>query len=191
MVRIGPTRYRVDEPLPLHARALLNRISPDTPTIGAEIGVFQGRLSLAILRERPLLQLYLVDLWDHSPQSKSPMVRRFSRKRWDRIYTQAHVRLRFAGERACFVRADSVVAAESSPPLDFVFIDDDHSSVGCKRSLEAWYPKIKPGGWLGGHDYHSTGRFPGVYQAVTQFCKENSLDIKTDIGHTYFVKVPI
>ncbi len=37
--------------------------------------------------------------------------------------------------------------------FDFVFIDADHTYEGCKRDILDWYPKIKRGGVLCGHDY--------------------------------------
>jgi SAM-dependent methyltransferase len=41
--------------------------------------------------------------------------------------------------------------ADSS--LDLVTLDDDHSYEGVKRSIRAWLPKIKPGGYLAGDDH--------------------------------------
>ncbi len=50
--------------------------------------------------------------------------------------------------------------------LALVFIDGDHSYEGCKRDIEAWLPKVKPGGLLAGHDF--SGEYPGVMQAVKE-----------------------
>ncbi len=47
---------------------------------------------------------------------------------------------------------------------DFVFIDAGHSYAAVKADIAAWLPKVKPGGWFGGHDYHP--KFPGVIRAV-------------------------
>jgi hypothetical protein len=48
--------------------------------------------------------------------------------------------------------------------LDFVFIDAAHDYDSVKADILAWKPKVKPGGYLGGHDYN--GCFPGVIDAV-------------------------
>jgi hypothetical protein len=37
--------------------------------------------------------------------------------------------------------------------LDFIYIDANHSYDFVKEDLELWYPKVKPGGWVMGHDY--------------------------------------
>jgi Methyltransferase domain len=66
---------------------------------------------------------------------------------------------------------DSKEAAAYVPDgsLDFVFIDADHSYEGCKADIQAWLPKLKPSGFISGHDYDNTD-FPcfGVKQAVDE-----------------------
>lgn len=49
---------------------------------------------------------------------------------------------------------------------DFVFIDAAHSYQAVKGDIEAWRPKVREGGWFGGHDYHSA--HPGVIRAVDE-----------------------
>jgi hypothetical protein len=49
---------------------------------------------------------------------------------------------------------------------DFLFIDAGHSYGAVKADIAAWEAKVKPGGWIGGHDYHPM--FPGVIRAVSE-----------------------
>lgn len=53
---------------------------------------------------------------------------------------------------------ESKRAAKLFPPggVDFCFIDGDHSYASVMDDLAAWWPKIKPGGSLAGHDYRQT-----------------------------------
>jgi predicted O-methyltransferase YrrM len=51
--------------------------------------------------------------------------------------------------------------------LDFVFIDADHSYEAVKDDIACWAPKVRSGGWVGGHDYHPR-KFPGVVKAVDE-----------------------
>lgn len=51
--------------------------------------------------------------------------------------------------------------------LDFVFIDAAHDYENVKNDINAWYPKIKKGGTIAGHDYHST--WPEVVKAVDEW----------------------
>jgi predicted O-methyltransferase YrrM len=52
--------------------------------------------------------------------------------------------------------------------LDFVFIDAGHDHDSVMKDLNAWYPKIKNGGVIAGHDYHYN---VGVFSAVNEFFK--------------------
>lgn len=47
---------------------------------------------------------------------------------------------------------------------DFVFIDAGHSYEAVRDDIADWLPKLAPGGWFGGHDYHEA--WPGVIEAV-------------------------
>jgi hypothetical protein len=49
---------------------------------------------------------------------------------------------------------------------DFVFIDAAHSYEAVKTDIALWLPKVRPGGWFGGHDYHAA--FAGVKRAVDE-----------------------
>lgn len=49
---------------------------------------------------------------------------------------------------------------------DFVFIDAGHSYQAVREDIRDWLPKVKPGGWFGGHDYHPS--HPGVIDAVRE-----------------------
>jgi predicted O-methyltransferase YrrM len=50
--------------------------------------------------------------------------------------------------------------------LDAAFLDADHVYESIRKDIDAWLPKIKPGGYLAGHDF--TLFYPGVIQAVTE-----------------------
>ena len=51
---------------------------------------------------------------------------------------------------------------------DFVYIDGDHTYEGCKSDITLWLPKVKKGGYIGGHDYLAIC-FLGVVTAVDEF----------------------
>jgi predicted O-methyltransferase YrrM len=65
-------------------------------------------------------------------------------------------------------RCLSLAAADdfTDGSLDFVFIDATHTYDAVSRDIAAWWPKVKPGGLLAGHDYI---HFPGVRAAVNDF----------------------
>jgi hypothetical protein len=53
------------------------------------------------------------------------------------------------------VRASSEIASNmfQDESLDFVYIDANHAYDFVKQDIELWYPKVKKGGYLWGHDY--------------------------------------
>lgn len=86
--------------------------------------------------------------------------------------------------RFCFVWTDSETFSRCFAPesLDFVFIDGLHTYEGVKRDIEIWWPKVREGGILCGHDYDCDdedleavkhyplwyGKHPGVVLAVRE-----------------------
>jgi len=57
--------------------------------------------------------------------------------------------------------------------IDVVYIDGLHTRDGVTQDREAWLSKIKPGGYLCGHDYQS--KFQGVIDAVNEFRKPDHI----------------
>jgi predicted O-methyltransferase YrrM len=57
-----------------------------------------------------------------------------------------------------WVRATSAEAARGHEPVDFVFIDGDHSEEGLLADWEAWSPLVEPGGIVALHDSRSSRR---------------------------------
>jgi predicted O-methyltransferase YrrM len=55
--------------------------------------------------------------------------------------------------------------------LDFVFIDGNHDYETVMDDIKSWFPKIKKGGMIGGHDFEE--KFEGVYGAVNEFFKND------------------
>src|SRR6266704_791104 len=62
----------------------------------------------------------------------------------------------------------SVAAAEDFPDAsaDVVWVDGDHSYEGVTADILAWWPKVKPGGWMGGDDFMM---FPVAKAVCEQF----------------------
>jgi len=68
------------------------------------------------------------------------------------------------------IRLPSVEAATQfdDASLDAIFIDANHEYSFVKEDIAAWYPKLKSGGLMGGHDYDGgpNSGHPGVRDAV-------------------------
>ena len=59
------------------------------------------------------------------------------------------------GSRFAIHRKYSVSAARefADNTLDFVYVDARHEYEGCLEDLKAWYPKLRKGGLVSGHDF--------------------------------------
>jgi len=60
-----------------------------------------------------------------------------------------------------------IAKSYANESLDFVWIDALHEYEYVKADIIAWLPKIKKGGYLGGHDYVE-GHANGVEKAVKE-----------------------
>ena len=63
--------------------------------------------------------------------------------------------------------------------LDFIYQDASHSYNGVKRDIDAWYPKLKKGGILAGHDYDNPD-FPGVNRAIDELVSSQQLELNVE-----------
>ena len=74
------------------------------------------------------------------------------------------------------MKSDSREWLERQPinSLDWVYIDSAHEYSQTKSELSKSALAVKPGGFICGHDYDAQ-QFPGVVQAVSEFCSRHNL----------------
>jgi len=112
----------------------------------------------------------MVDLWTTYPdEATDNCLKKATQTAFDDARRQAVRATEFVADRRTFHRKDSVQAAAcfDDASLDFVFIDAEHSYESVAADISAWWPKLKPGGFLLGHDYGQP-RFPGVQRAFDE-----------------------
>lgn len=170
---------------------------PAGPVIGVEVGVYDGRLSEYLLACRDDLTLYMVDRWkevgvDHRYRRSNSQIAQGGQHLFDAAYDRTQSRTRRYRDRAVMVQGESVsVALRFRNNLDFVFIDADHSYEGVREDIIAWFPKLKPGGLLCGHDWDHpdhAGEW-GVREAVEEFVVEHpEYTIVTGRNRTWFLE---
>ncbi len=177
----------------VRAAEILKRIDGKEMPVGAEIGVFAGELSARLLGARPDLRLLMVDSWEGDGAAYAEKAgdwhETLSQQDQDAFARSAASIVEFAGNRAQIIRARSSHAAPHAPDLDFAFIDADHSYEGCRADIEAWWPKICLGGFIGGHDYanHDFPEF-GVTRAVDEFASAMGCSLELGENFTWFIE---
>lgn len=72
---------------------------------------------------------------------------------------------------------------------DLIFIDGNHSYDYVKKDIELFYPKLKKGGTLAGHDYkRPNNEHEGVTQAVNEFIDESQLTLFQGDNFVWFTE---
>jgi len=155
--------------------ALLNRL--DLIGFGAEVGVYDGAFSWYILREWKGARLYSVDPWQFQSNVKLDLSN-VNQKEHDEAYASCCATLTEYGQRSKILREFSVNAAAKFQDgfLDFVYIDARHDYRSVTADLNAWYPKVKVGGIIAGHDYKDS------------FIRKNLVEVKRAADNFFFMK---
>ena len=159
------TMVRDDIPRAIIGRLKLKHICE----VGVRACVFTRTLLSADIAE-----LVAVDIWrDTGVASQNDDGR--AQTELDRQYAEA-MQLSAQDCRLRVIREFSNVAAKAFDDsyFDLVYIDADHTYEGVKSDLLAWWPKVRKGGILSGHDFCEItvagGRIVfGVVRAVKEF----------------------
>lgn len=75
------------------------------------------------------------------------------------------------------IKGDSAETASlyEDESLDFVFIDASHDYESFRKDLIAWFPKVKVGGMISGHDFADP--YPGIMRAVRDHLAEEKVGV--------------
>ena len=184
---------RRPEKHPASVSALLKLVAGDNP-VAAEVGVFRGQTSAVLLRDHPTLFLYMIDPWapfshDGTYAATGDYMALQDQATCDANYAEAMRVTEFAYARRIVKRLTSELVAPhiSDGGLDLAFIDAEHSYEACQYDISLWWPKIKPGGILCGHDY-SRKVYPGVVQAVNEAAVRLRVQLQFAAGWVWWFK---
>jgi hypothetical protein len=144
--------------------------------IGTEIGVYDGWHALEMMENLSIKKLSLVDPYlSYAEYYESVQNPRKSQNGMNERMKVAHKVMKKYGDKTEFIRKFSEEAAKLilDESLDFVYIDGNHQYEFVKKDIEAWYPKVKKGGIIGGDDYTSCPETEmekfGIFKAVHEF----------------------
>jgi glycosyltransferase involved in cell wall biosynthesis/predicted O-methyltransferase YrrM len=136
-----------------------------------EVGSYFGRSAVymaELLADREMeVEFYAVDVWNVSTYEREDHTAYHARfgSQWDAF--QYSIQSAGLEDRIKPMRMPSTEAAAkfADESIDFLFLDADHEYPGVSADMAAWWPKVKVGGIMAGHDYHG---FPGVERAVRE-----------------------
>jgi hypothetical protein len=179
-------RPRAEFPLLLNEWGLIE--------VGVEVGTCQGLFAKNLLDFWPG-HLHCVDPWAQIPGYE---------EQYDHgtNYVMTLKNLEAHKGRYTIHRTTSLEAAKEFPDesLDFCYLDGNHSYQAVKEDIEAWYPKVKIGGLIGGDDFgivpeqwcdfgHGRVRF-GVRRAVDEWSQKVRKNISIDIFADWNNSIP-
>jgi predicted O-methyltransferase YrrM len=120
---------------------------------GAEVGVQTGYFSQIVLNNWPsCTKFYLIDLWKH--QENYHDFANVADHEHQSYFEEAKTKLQPFENKTTFLRMTSVEAASHVPnqTLDYVYIDARHDFCGVTEDLNAYWPKLRPGGIMAGYE---------------------------------------
>ncbi|MBV9123873.1 MAG: class I SAM-dependent methyltransferase [Planctomycetes bacterium] len=128
--------------------------------VAAEVGSYLGASSSFLAAAAVLKNgfVHCVDTWQNEAMGLEPLEDTFRRF----VENTYHFRHLIAAHRG---RA-SEQAPQVPSGLDLLFIDGDHSYPAVLEDLTHYVPKLKPGGLLAMHDYHT---FETVRRAAQEY----------------------
>ena len=129
-----------------HHKILVDLLNGFKHPRAAEIGVSDGPTSEHLLRNCPNIHLLMVDVWSASRPERN--------KKMKAMMDKARKRTNFAKTQRRLIKLNSLVAAADldNESLNLVFIDASHRTPHVLADCAAWWPKLKAGGILCGHD---------------------------------------
>ena len=143
---------------------------------GAELGVWQGAFARHLLESSHLSVYHLIDYWGGSDGEKNLKM------------TQGALHRHQARYRVHKMLTTEAVKQFRDGQLDYLYIDATHTYNDVRRELPAYYPKVKVGGIIAGHDWNS---WP-VADAVQEFADVHGIRLYHTLSDRlpswYFIK---
>jgi hypothetical protein len=149
--------------------------------IGAYLGQSTAFMARQIKDKKLNTKFYVVDHWRGSDGIQSEVD-------GDNLYNTFLQNMKDCevDEIITIVKKDSLAAASDFPDkhFDLIFIDAAHDYPSVTKDINAWLPKLKDGGIIGGDDYHPA--WFGVVKAVDEIFGDK---VQKDLLQAWYVKL--
>lgn len=133
-----------------------------------EVGSWKGMssvyMAVEIINSKKKIKFDCVDIWEYMNIQKD-----ITPKQYENLYS---IFLKNIDPVKHIITPIKSISWEASrlykdESLDFVFIDAAHDYDSVRKDISAWFPKVKTGGTIAGHDYKTSKH--GVKRAVDEF----------------------
>ncbi len=156
---------------------------------GIEVGVKQGAFSEIILSKWTLCTNYkLVDLWAHQKNYKD--IANVDDSKHNEFLLEAKERLKKWEDKIEYFKMYSTEAAKKieKESVDFIYIDARHDYCGAMQDLEHYWPLLKPGGVMAGHDYNENNEVRGQDWGICEDGTRNDRAVKGAVNDFFIPK---
>jgi hypothetical protein len=163
----------------------LSKLRGDTDLVGAEIGVAGGEHALSMLETLDIKRLYLIDpyaIYEGYEEGKAHYG--VDQKPLSDTEVLAQEKLKRHSKKIVWIKKLSTEAVKIiEENLDFVYIDGNHQEEYVTEDIENYYPLVRKGGVIGGHDYYNGWQreHDGVIRAATSFAVSRNLELRVEL----------
>jgi len=166
---------------------------------GVAVGIAFGGQAEAILDQTQCSELLGVDPFEPPATAANPSAAAAAAAaasnainvpadQYENLFWYVMGRLSRFGARFTHVRGASSQAAQVlNVELDFVLLDGDRTHAAVFQDLNAWFPKLRNGGVIGGHGYGHASSV-GVKAAVDGFFASRALTVHAEPNNVWWVE---
>jgi hypothetical protein len=142
--------------------------------VACEIGCFEGEHSLQMLKNLNIKKLYIIDPYeiyeDYKKDGSCSVV--------NKAKIKAHKLLKKYEDKIVWIEKYSDDAINDvDMPLDLLYIDGNHYHPYIDNDIKNYFPKVKNGGIISGHDYCLA--WSDVMEAVFNLSKKMNMPVLT------------
>ena len=139
--------------------------------IGVEIGVMGGENARTFFEELDMRCLYAIDVYDTYFSSVNTRlsghgVLDSKEIGWKCLQGAIKNLSKYSNKVIWLIDLSEFAAEKIHEEVDFVYIDGNHRYEFVAKDIELYYPKVRVGGIIGGHDFKTDEL--GVIKAVTE-----------------------
>jgi hypothetical protein len=142
--------------------------------VGVEVGIYSATTFCTFLQMCPNIKtLYGID--NYLPSNVETVSDEYvvDEKGADWVRSMAYHHIKYSGNenKAVILEEDSNTAVNrfEDNSLDFVFLDAETTAAGIQRDIESWYPKVRKGGIIAGHDWDVVRESLALYRFTNSY----------------------
>lgn len=141
---------------------MINHIGDASKKVIVELGCYVGDSTEIFAKN--FKQVIAVDPWQNGYDDTDAASYQHDMKIIEKQFDE--MKNKYTNIKKIKMKSEDAIQLFRDNSIDVVYIDALHTYLGVKKDIATWESKIKPGGFLCGHDYQP--RFSGVIEAVNE-----------------------